>query len=296
VNRLWQSYFGIGLVSTSENLGKQSEPPSHPELLDWLAVEFMDRGWSLKATHRLIVTSATYRQSSHVTPELFTRDPYNRLLARGPRMRVEGEIVRDIALAASGLLNPKVGGPSVYPPAPDFLFVPPASYGPKNWYEEKGENRYRRALYTFRYRSVPYPMLQIFDAPNGDSSCVRRTQSNTPLQALTTLNEPQFLEAAQALARRTLSEGGPTDAERLRYAFRRCLARTPTEPEAADLLALLDKQKHRLAEGWISPWDLAGYKPEQQSQLPQGTTPVQVAAWTAVSHVLLNLDETITKE
>ena len=296
VNRLWQSYFGIGLVSTSENFGKQSEPPSHPELLDWLAVEFMDRGWSLKATHRLIVTSATYRQSSHVTPELLTRDPYNRLLARGPRMRVEGEIVRDIALAASGLLNPKVGGPSVFPPAPDFLFLPPASYGPKNWYEEKGENRYRRALYTFRYRSVPYPMLQIFDAPNGDSSCVRRTQSNTPLQALTTLNEPQFLEAAQALARRTLSEAGPTDAERLRYAFRRCLARTPTEPEATDLLALLDKQKHRLAEGWISPWDLAGYKPEQQSQLPQGTTPVQVAAWTAVSHVLLNLDETITKE
>jgi mono/diheme cytochrome c family protein len=296
VNRLWQSYFGVGLVSTSENFGKQSEAPSHPELLDWLAIEFMDRGWSLKAAHRLMVTSATYRQSSSVTLDLLTRDPYNRLLARGPRMRVEAEIVHDIALAASGLLSAKVGGPSVYPPAPEFLFLPPASYGPKNWYEEKGENRYRRALYTFRYRSVPYPMLQNFDAPNGDSSCVRRSRSNTPLQALTTLNEPLFLEAAQELARRTLREGGATDAQRLSYVFRRCLARTPTAPEAADLLALLDKQKHRLAEGWVSPWDLAGYKPEQRSQLPQGTTPVQVAAWTAVSRVLLNLDETITKE
>jgi mono/diheme cytochrome c family protein len=296
VNRLWQSYFGIGIVSTSENFGKQCEQPSHPELLDWLAVEFMDQHWSLKAMHRLMVTSATYRQSSRVTPDLLTRDPYNRLLARGPRMRVEAEIVRDIALAASGLLSPKIGGPSVYPPAPEFLFLPPASYGPKNWYEEKGENRYRRALYTFRFRSVPYPMLQNFDAPNGDSSCVRRSRSNTPLQALTTLNEPLFLEAAQELARRTLREGGATDAERLSYAFRRCLARTPTAPEAADLLGLLDKQKGRLAEGWVSPWDLAGYKPEQRSQLPQGTTPVQVAAWTAVSRVLLNLDETITKE
>jgi mono/diheme cytochrome c family protein len=296
VNRIWQTYFSIGLVSTPEDLGKQSEPPSHPELLDWLAVEFMDRGWSLKSMHRLIVTSATYRQSSHVTPELYSRDPYNRLLAHGPRFRVEGEIVRDIALAASGLLNPKVGGPSVYPPAPDFLFVPPASYGPKNWYEAKGEDRYRRALYTFRYRSVPYPMLQTFDTPNGDISCVRRVRSNTPLQALTTLNEPLFLESAQALALRTLQEGGQTDTQRLVYAFRRCLSRKPTEPESAELLALLNKQKGRLAEGWLSPWDMAGYNPEQAPQLPKGTTPAQLAAWTAVSRVLLNLDETITKE
>ncbi|PYV37526.1 MAG: hypothetical protein DMG06_27855, partial [Acidobacteria bacterium] len=296
VNRIWQTYFSIGLVSTPEDLGKQSEPPSHPELLDWLAVEFMDRGWSLKSMHRLIVTSATYRQSSHVTPELYSRDPYNRLLARGPRFRVEGEIVRDIALSASGLLSPKVGGPSVYPPAPDFLFVPPASYGPKNWYEAKGEDRYRRALYTFRYRSVPHPMLQTFDTPNGDISCVRRARSNTPLQALTTLNEPLFLESAQALALRTLQEGGQTDTQRLVYAFRRCLSRKPTEPESAELLSLLNKQKGRLAEGWLSPWDMAGYNPEQAPQLPKGTTPAQLAAWTAVSRVLLNLDETITKE
>jgi hypothetical protein len=296
VNRLWQTYFGIGLVSTSEDLGKQSEPPSHPELLDWLAVEFMDRGWSLKAMHRLIVTSATYRQSSRVTPELYERDPYNRLLARGPRFRVEGEVVRDIALAASGLLNPRIGGPSVYPPAPDFLFLPPASYGPKNWYEEKGENRYRRAIYTFRYRSVPYPVLQTFDAPNGDISCVRRVRSNTPLQALTTLNEPLFLESAQALAERTLREGGETDVKRLSYAFRRCLSREPTGPEAAELLSLLNKQKQRLAEGWLSPWDLSGFDPAKPPSLPKGATPAQLAAWTAVSRVLLNLDETITKE
>ncbi|HEX2524023.1 MAG TPA: DUF1553 domain-containing protein, partial [Terriglobia bacterium] len=296
VNRIWQTYFGVGLVSTSEDLGKQSEAPSHPELLDWLAVEFMERGWSLKGMHSLIVNSATYRQSSKVSPELLARDPYNRLLARGPRFRVEAEVVRDIALAASGLMNPKIGGPSVYPPAPDFLFLPPVSYGPKNWYEAKDADRYRRALYTFRFRSVPYPVLQNFDAPNGDSSCVRRSRSNTPLQALTTLNEPLFLESAQALALKTLNEGGATDAQRLRYAFRRCVARTPTPQETMELLSLLQKQKQRLADGWTSPWDLAGFDPTKAPKMPQGSTPVQLAAWTVVSRVLLNLDETITKE
>ncbi len=194
VNRIWQADFGTGIVATSEDLGLQCEPPSHPELLDWLAVEFMDGGWSLKHLHRLIVNSSTYRQSSKATPASLARDPYNRLLGRGPRFRVDAEIVRDIALSASGLLEPKIGGPSAFPPAPDFLFQPPTSYGPKVWHEAAGPDRYRRALYTFRYRSVPYPMLQTFDAPNGDFACVRRTRSNTPLQALTTLNEPIFLE------------------------------------------------------------------------------------------------------
>ena len=296
VNRVWQTYFGTGLVATSEDLGTQSEAPSHPELLDWLAVEFMDQGWRLKKLHRLIVTSATYRQSSPVTPELHERDPYNRLLARGPRFRVEGEIVRDIALAASGLLNPQIGGPSVYPPAPAFLFLPPASFSPKVWHEASVEDRYRRAIYTFRYRSVPYPVLQTFDTPNADFSCVRRARSNTPLQALTTLNEPLFLEAAQALALKTLQEGGKTDVKRVTYAFRRCLARTPKEPEVDELLALLKKQTGRLAQGWVSPWDIAGFEETQTPQLPADTTPVQLAAWTAISRVLLNLDETITKE
>ena len=157
VNRVWQTYFGTGLVASSEDLGRQSEAASHPKLLDWLAVEFMEKGWSLKELHRLIVSSATYRQSSQVTPEGWKGDPYNRLLARGPRFRVEAEIVRDITLAASGLLNPGIGGASVYPPAPGFLFKAPSSFGPKIWKEETGKERYRRALYTFRYRSVPIP-------------------------------------------------------------------------------------------------------------------------------------------
>jgi len=296
VNRIWQAYFGTGLLNTPEDFGKQSETPSHPELLDWLAIEFMERGWSLKAVHRLIVTSATYRQSSKVTPELYGRDPYNRLLARGPRFRVEAEIVRDIALAASGLLNPKVGGPSVFPPAPEFIFLPPASYGLKMWNEAKDADRYRRAVYTFRYRSVPYPVLQNFDAPNGDLSCIRRARSNTPLQALTTLNEPLFVEAARALALRTVKDGGQTDEQRLTYAFRRCLARMPTAPEADELLSLLNRQRERFIAGELNPWNLATNDPDKPLPLPKGTTMEQLAAWTAVSRVLLNLDETITKE
>jgi len=296
VNRVWQAYFGMGIVSTSENLGLQAEAPSHPELLDWLAVEFMDRGWSLKQLHRSIVTSATYRQASRVTPDLQKRDPYNQLLARGPRFRVDAEAVRDIALAASGLLNLEVGGPSVYPPAPEFLFLPPVSYGPKTWEVEQGPDRYRRALYTFRFRSLPYPVLQTFDAPNGDASCVRRERSNTPLQALTTLNETLFLESAQALARRVLADAGDSDQERLNYAFRRTLSRKPADAESTELLALLQKQKERLAEGWLNAWELAGLDEAGKQKLPKGATPVEVAAWTAVSRVLLNLDEAITKE
>jgi hypothetical protein len=222
----------------------------------------------MKKLHRAIVTSAVYRQSSVATPELRQRDPYNRLLARGSRLRVEGEIVRDIALAASGLLSAKVGGPSVYPPAPDFLFQPPASYGPKIWTEEKGADRYRRALYTFRYRSVPYPMLQNFDTPNGDVACVRRVRSNTPLQALTTLNEPLFMEAAKALAEKTVREGGASDGDRVEYMFRRCVSRRPTAAERDELLSFVNKQKGR------------------------GET----LAWTALARAMLNLDETITRE
>jgi hypothetical protein len=321
VNRLWQTYFGIGLVSTPEDFGMQSEPPSHPELLDWLACEFMDPTrsagstpsrhatadygpwtrdsappWSLKHIHRLIVTSAAYRQSSKVTGELYAKDPYNRLLARGPRLRVEGEIVRDIALSASGLLNPKIGGPSIFAPAPDFLFLPPASYAPFPWKEDTGPDRYRRALYTFRRRSTPYPVLQLFDAPNGDFACVRRMRSNTPLQALASLNETLFVECAQALARKTLAEGGHTDAERINYAFRRTLARPPTADERAELLSLLAKQRARIGEGWVNANEIVTGKDEAATGLPKAVTPTQAAAFTVVARVLLNLDETITKE
>jgi mono/diheme cytochrome c family protein len=298
VNRVWQSYFGTGLTATSEEFGSQGEIHSHPELLDWLAVEFMESGWSLKNLHRLIVNSAVYRQSSRVTPESYARDPYNRLLSRGPRFRVDAEVVRDIFLAASGLLNEEVGGPPVYPPAPDFLFQPPASYGPKVWKESTGEDRYRRALYTFRFRSVPYPALQNFDAPNGDFSCVRRSRSNTPMQALTTLNEPLFVECAQALAQKTLKEGGPTDADRLTYAFRRCVSRQPTNDEKTTMLALVAKQMKRFADGTANPMEIIAAKPDQQvsDEITEGTAPAQLAAWTVVARVILNLDETITKE
>jgi hypothetical protein len=284
------------LVSSPEDLGTQSEMPSHPGLLDWLAVDFMDNGWSMKHLHRMIVTSATYKQSSKVTPDLHARDPYNRLLARGPRFRLDAELVRDCALEASGLLDPTVGGPSVFPPAPDFLFQPPTSYGPKVWNEAKGPSRYRRALYTFRYRSVPYPMLQNFDAPNGDSSCVARSRSNTPLQALTTLNEPLFLECARALALKTLDDGGDTDASRLTYAFRRCVSRPPSAEESTVLLGLLDRQNAKFSAEGSKPWDFAAADPASPPKLPDGITPAQAAAWTAVSRGLLNLDETITKE
>lgn len=291
VNRIWQAYFGIGIVETPEELGSQGAPPSHPDLLDWLAVEFMDGGWSLKRLHKLIVTSSTYRQSSRVTSERHARDPYNRLLARGPRFRVDAEIVRDIALAASGLLDRTVGGPSVHPPAPAHLFQPPASYGPKSWKEDRGGDRYRRAMYTFRFRSVPYPVLQTFDSPNGDFSCVRRSRSNTPLQALATLNEPIFLECARALAALTLREGGDSDEARLNLAFRRCLTRAPNAKEAGVLLDLLERQRKRFESDEAKAKELTA-GPAGVPNHSQATA----AAWTAVARTLLNLDETITKE
>jgi mono/diheme cytochrome c family protein len=300
VNRIWQAYFGVGLVATSEDLGTQSEPPSHAELLDWLAVELMENNWSLKHIHKLIVNSATYRQSSVVTAALYSRDPDNRLLARGPRYRVDAEIVRDIALSASGLLNPKIGGPSVHPPAPEFLFLPPASYGPKTWIVDTGPDRYRRGIYTFRFRSVPYPAFQNFDAPIGEVACARRVRSNTPLQALTTLNEPLFLESARALALKIVAEGGTTDAERIAYAVRRCLSREPKSEEAGVLQTFVARQKERFGRDGTDPWLLLSddekSKEKLSRNLPNGATPVDLAAWTALARVVLNLDETITKE
>jgi len=300
VNRIWQAYFGTGLAATAEDLGTQGEPPSHPELLDWLAIELMDHNWSVKHVHRLIATSSTYLQSSAVTPELLARDPANRLLARGPRYRVDAEAVRDIALAASGLLNPKVGGPSVYPPAPEFLFLPPSSYGPKPWHTELGADRYRRGMYTFRYRSVPYPAFQNFDAPNGEIACARRARSNTPLQALTTLNEPLFLECARALAMKTLAEGGATDAERLAYAVERCVAREPEIDELTVLQEFLDQQRQRFTQEGVDPWPLLAEDEKAKQALAakfaSGNKAAEVAAWTALARVVLNLDETITKE
>jgi hypothetical protein len=296
VNRIWQAYFGAGLVTTAEDLGTQGDLPTHPELLDWLAVELMENNWSLKHLHRLIVSSATYQQSAVTTPELLSRDPANQLLARGPRYRVDAETVRDIALAVSGLLTTKIGGPSVYPPAPDFLFLPPTSYGPKTWHYDTGADKYRRGLYTFRYRSVPYPALETFDAPRGDVACVRRVRSNTPLQALTTLNETLYLECARELAKLTVADGGQSEQDRIAYAFRRCLSREPRPEELAVLEDFLANQKkHFLAEG-TDPWPFIADEKPSDPKLPGNMSPPDLAAWTALARVVLNLDETITKE
>lgn len=269
VNRVWQAVFGTGLVETAEDFGTQGSPPSHPALLDWLAVDFMEHGWSTKHLLRLITSSATYQQSSKVTPALLERDPYNRLLARGPRFRVEGEVVRDIQLAASGLLNPAVGGRPVMPPAPAYLFEKPASYAPFPWKVDEDANQFRRSVYVFRRRSTPYPFLSTFDVPNGESSCIRRSKSNTPLQALMTLNETMSMEAAKALGTRMWKEGGVDDAARIAYGFRLCTGRLPSAKETCVLLGLL--QRHQPKPGDID-------------------------SHTLVARVLLNLDETITKE
>ena len=229
VNRIWEQYFGRGIVETSEDFGMQGERPTHPELLDWLAAEFMERGWSMRAIHRLIVTSAAYRQSSAVSAALQERDPYNRLLARGPRFRVEAEMVRDVALAASGLLSPEIGGPSVFPFQPEGIWDMP--YNDDKWIESRGEDRYRRALYTFARRTAPYPGMLTFDAPSREVCTVRRVRTNTPLQALTVLNDPVFFEAAQALAARMIGEGGADPDSRAVYGFRLCVARRPKPEE-----------------------------------------------------------------
>ena len=204
VNRAWEQLFGRGIVETSEDFGTQGTPPSHPELLDWLATELVGSGWRTKALHKLIVTSATYRQSSAAPPALVERDPYNRLLARGSRVRMEAEMVRDATLAASGLLSRKIGGPSVFPPQPDGIWDIP--YSSEKWIPSEGEDRYRRGLYVFIRRSATYPSLITFDATSREHTTVRRVRTNTPLQALTTLNDEAFFEAARALAARVLRE------------------------------------------------------------------------------------------
>jgi hypothetical protein len=295
VNRIWQTYFGRGIVTTPEDFGFQSPAPTHPELIDWLAVELMDHNWSLKHIHRLIVSSATYQQSSLVTDERRAMDPFNELLARAPRIRVDAEVVRDIVLAASGLLNNSVGGPSVYPPAPDFLFQPPASYGPKQWRLSADGQQYRRSLYVHGYRTVPYPTLQLFDAPKGDAACVRRQRSNTPLQALVMLNEPQFVDCARAMAARVLRDGHLQDDERLQYAHRLCVSRSATPSEVGILQTLLVQQRLRISAGEIDVEKLVGVSPNTYQQLT-GRSADEYAPWIVVCRAILNLDETITKQ
>jgi hypothetical protein len=288
VNRFWQHYFGTGLVETENDFGTQGRPPSHPELLDWLASEFIARQWSMKAMHRLIVTSATYRQSSRTRADLGLKDPRNKLLARQSRLRLEAEAVRDVALAASGLLSSKIGGPSVFPPQPDGVFS--FTQIPRDWKPSTGPDRYRRGIYTYFWRSAPHPALTVFDAPDSTTTCTRRNRSNTPLQALTLLNDRAFIEFAQGLAGRVLREGGANDAERIRYAFQLCLARPPSDREENLLSRLLTQQT---AEFKADPKAAQKLVP---AQLPAKTNVPQRAAWTMVARVLLNLDEFITRE
>jgi hypothetical protein len=295
VNRIWQAIFGTGLVETAEDFGTRAPVPEYRELLDWLAVDFMEQGWSQKRLIRTIVTSAVYRQTSQAPAELVERDPRNVWLARGPRFRADAEVVRDIALAVSGLITQKVGGPSVIPPVPqnvlDYNFTYPAY-----WKPAEGPERYRRALYGFRKRSMPDPVMSNFDAPNADFACARRVRSNTPLAALTGLNEPIFVEAARALALRVLREAGKEDAERASYAFFLCTSRRPSALEREAILNLLKSRRERLAEGWLNPREIATGDPARLPELPAGTTPQDAAAWTMAARVLLNLDETISKK
>jgi mono/diheme cytochrome c family protein len=286
VNRYWQTFFGRGLVETSEDFGTQGEPPTHPELLDWLATKFMGQGWNIKEFHRLIVTSATYRQSSAASPALVQHDPHNRLLARGPRFRVEGEMVRDIANATSGLLSPAIGGPSVFPYQPEGIWDRP--YSDDRWVMSQGADRYRRAIYTFIRRTAPYPSLVNFDAPSREFCTVRRPRTNTPLQALTTLNDPVFFQAAQAMGRRVVEEADNSATERATYAFRLCVSRRPTPQELDQLLAFYKGELSRFQADSAAACKVTGTK--------TGAETPELAAWTMVSNLLLSLDETLTKE
>ena len=286
VNRMWMQYFGKGIVETENDFGTQGDKPTHPELLDWLATEFMRQHWSMKAMHRLIVTSATYRQSSNVRPELANADPLNKLLARQARVRLDAEIVRDVGLAASGLLCEKIGGPSVYPPQPDGVMA--LGQVKKVWKVSEGEDRYRRGMYTFLYRATPHPLLTAFDAPDATSACTRRLRSNTPLQALTLLNDEAFMEFAQGLARRILKEGPGDDAGRIEYGFRLCAGRRPDAAEAKVLSELFARELQEFAADKGQAKEIVGKA--------AGAEPERLAAWTMISRVLLNLDETITRE
>lgn len=307
VNRQWGAIFGKALVKTQEDFGFQGEPPTHPELLDWLAVEFIHRGWSMKQLHRLIVTSATYRQTSRVTPELLAKDPQNRWLARGPRFRIEAELVRDSALKISGLLSPKLGGPSVFPPQPPGV-ASEGAYGAMSWNVSAGADRYRRGMYTFSKRTAPYAVFNAFDSPSGEACVARREVSNTPLQALALMNDTVFWEAAQALGTEfagavatdsLTGQAGGTPApqegsteKRIVELFQRCLVRPPS-PDELRLLAEFHRAQHeRFANKEVDAAAVAGMGEVGASN--EGLA-IERAAWTVLARAILNLDETITK-
>lgn len=291
VNRLWAQLWGRGLVETEEDFGTQGELPSHPELLDWLAVEYRRLGWDTKALLRLLVTSAAYRQTSQVTSERAARDPRNRLLSRGARYRLEAELVRDQALNLSGLLSRKMSGPSVFPPQPDGLWQA-AFNGQRTWATSTGPDRYRRGVYVFWRRTVPYPSMATFDAPSREICAVRRIRTNTPLQAFVTLNDPVYVEAAQALARRIVREGGASDTDRMRFGLELCLGR----PARAEQIQQLERlYRSELSHYRAHPKDAATLATDPLGPLPSGMATDELAAWTVLANVLLNLDGVLTR-
>ncbi|MCE9534221.1 MAG: PSD1 and planctomycete cytochrome C domain-containing protein [Planctomycetes bacterium] len=290
MNRVWARYFGRGIVETSEDFGIQGELPSHPELLDFLAVEFVERKWSLKAMHKLIVTSATYRQSSSSTKAMLERDLFNRLYARGPRVRLDAESVRDNALAISGLLNRKLHGPSVFPFQPEGVWANP--YSGDRWTTSENGNQYRRGLYTFWRRTAPYAAFMAFDAPSREVACERRPRSNTPLQALATLNDKSFVECANALARRMITEEKGSEQTRAAFGFRLCVSRAPSDVETKAIVELFQRTLEQYRKDQDGAKKLAMVLGEPKIELDVA----ELAAWTVVANVLLNLDETITKE
>jgi hypothetical protein len=293
-NRCWQELFGTGLVRTTGDFGISGELPSHPELLDWLAVELRESGWDLKKLYRLLVTSAAYRQAGNVTPDKLEKDVQNRLLSRGPRFRMDAEMVRDYALAASGLLVAKIGGPSVRPYQPDGVWEAVAMIGSntRDYVRDKGESLYRRSLYTFWKRAAPPASMDVFNAPSREVCVVRRERTNTPLQALVTLNDPQFVEAARFLAQRTLKEGGQRPATRFEFLARRLLAR----PLSADEIPVVEASLNDLLTYYQAHPDearqLLGYG---ESQADEGMEAPTLAAWTMLANELLNLDEVLNK-
>jgi len=290
-NRIWAQLFGTGLVETEEDFGTQGELPSHPELLDMLALQLINSGWDLKALIRDIVTSATYRQTSRVTPDRLEKDPRNRLLSRGPRFRLEAEQVRDQALALSGLLSRKIGGQSVFPAQPAGLWQA-AFNGERTWATSPGDDKYRRGLYTFWRRTVPYPSMATFDAPSREICAVRRIRTNTPLQAFVTLNDPVYIEAAQALGRRLVAEGGTSPEERIKFGLSLCLGRPADDSQVQVLVTLFQAERARYA---ADPTAATALATDPLGPLPDGLDPADMAAWTSVANVLLNLDGVLTK-
>lgn len=288
MNQIWQELFGRGLVVTPEDFGVQGTPPTHPKLLDWLATEFLHHDWDLKSMIQQIVHSATYRQSSRISVDAATWDPLNQWLARGPRFRVHAEVIRDLALTASGLLTRRIGGPSFFPPRPDLGKM--IAYSSASWNVSQGSDRYRRGLYIHRKRTAPHPGLASLDAPPRNTCKVRRRRSNTPLQALALLNDKTMLESAQAIAQLITAREG-TETQRAKYAFRLCLSRDPDVHEVEAIVQYYRRQLQRLIAGTLDAATVAGL-----DESKSGDSLLSLAAWTATARVLLNLDETLTKE